>query len=98
MPLPFILGGVAAATAAKLVGAAIKKSRESEDNYYYYIKNERSMYFKEMVEKRFLFINYKKPQWVSNYNDAEGFNDEEEANDCIQQNKFRGVAIIAKSV
>ncbi|MDR0442149.1 MAG: hypothetical protein LBH44_01920 [Treponema sp.] len=93
MPLPLILGGVAATAGAALIKAVINKK---SGNVYFFIKNKRSMYFNGMLEKRFLFIKYQKPQWVSHYDDALGFDDEEEADDCIQQNRLRGVEIIEK--
>ena len=98
MPLPFIpliIGGAAAATAAA-AARAFKKSGENSNDFGYFIKNSRSMYYNGMLEKSFLFIKYKKPQWVSHYDDAWGFNDEEDADDCIKQNKLRGVEIVRK--
>jgi len=93
MPLPFIIGGAAAAIGAGLL--ARKKLKESRSRFYY-IKNNRSMYFKGSEEKRFLFIKYKKLLWVSRYDDATWFDNEEEAQDCIVQNRLRNVEIIEK--
>ena len=95
MPLPFIIGGAAVATTVALA-RALKKSGENSNDSSYYIKNSRSMYYDGMIEKRFLFIKYQKPQWVSHYDDAWGFNDEEDAEDCIKQNRLRGVEIVEK--
>ena len=94
MPLPFIIGGAAAAIGATLL--ARKKLKESRDRFYY-IKNSRSMYFKGIEGKRFLFIKYKKLLWASRYDDAACFDNEEEARDCIVQNKLRNVEIIEKN-
>ena len=91
MPLPLIIGGAAAA-----IGTAIAAKKLFKKDQLYYIKNSHSMYFNGIIEKRFLFIKYKKTQWVTHWDNAEGFNDEEEANDCIQQNRFRNVEIISK--
>jgi len=92
MPLPFIIGGAIGLGATLL---AKKKLKESRDRFYY-IKNSRSMYFNGIEEKKFLFIKYKKLLWVSRYDDATCFDNEEEAQDCIVQNKLRNAEIIEK--
>lgn len=93
MPLPLIIGGIGGAVATAVAAKALKDKMQDSS---YYIKNKRSMYFGGIVEKRFLFIKYKKPQWVTHWNEAEGFTDEEEANDCVKQNNFHDVEIVVK--
>ena len=92
MPLPFIIGAAGAAAAAALTARAIKKSK----TVYYYIKNKRSMYFEGVVEKKFLFIKYRQHNWVTHHDSAKYFSDYDDAQDCIRQNRLRGVEIIEK--
>jgi len=94
MPLPLIIGGAAAAVGAAIASKAFKKPKTSTVSYY--IKNNRSMYFDGMVEKRFLFVKYLKPEWVTHWDNAYSFDSEDEANDCINQNRFRKVEIVEK--
>ena len=92
MLLPLILGATGAVAAIVLAARAIKKSK----TVYYYIKNKHSMYFEGVIEKKFLFIKYRQHNWVTHHDSAKYFSDYDDAQNCIRQNRLRGVEIIEK--
>jgi hypothetical protein len=92
MPLPLIIGGIGAAIAG-ISAHAVAKSLGS---YYYIKKSDGELYLSGIEEKRLLFIKWRKPQWVLDYDDAKAFAIEEDADEYVQVNKLKNVEIVKK--
>jgi len=88
MPLPFIIGGLAAAVTSKI--ANVFKTK-------YVIQNKKGHYYSGMCDKKFLFIKWFSPQWVSSEDDAAVFSSIDDANERIFHSKLRKVTVVEKS-